>query len=131
MIVRELIPWPQLTRTGIPALRVCRRPIEAGEVTVPVGATLNPEVFPPQIRAQRLRQFYEQRRLEPVHAPVGTRQYYRELQAREQAENAVIEPITPVAAHIVAEELPAVPVAEEATPERPKKRWQRPRPRGR
>jgi hypothetical protein len=129
-MIHELLPWRTLTRTGVPPLKVCRRPIQAGEVTVPVGATLDPEVFPHQIRAERLRQFYEMRRLEPVNPPPDTRQYYRERQAQSEVENAVIEPITPVAAHIVAGGLPTVEVPVEEETARPRgPRWRRPVPR--
>ena len=145
-MIRELIPWTQLTRTGIPPLKVARRPLQLGEVSIPVGEAFNPELFPLQIRAERLRQFYEMRRLEPVNPPVDTRQFYREMRAAQHAQSGAAElvaPIVPVASHIVADrdELPAdelptveVPIAE--LPEAPdietpfkKHRWQRGRPR--
>jgi hypothetical protein len=120
-VIRELIPWSQLTRTGIPALKVARRAIEVGEVTVAVGQTLDPELFPPQIRRERLRQFYEQRRLEPVDPPTDSRQFYRERFDRMQLQ-APLSPITPVASQIVAEDLPSldVPVTEESSKRKPK-----------
>jgi hypothetical protein len=120
-VIRELIPWSQLTRTGIPALKVVRRAIDVGEVTVQVGETFNPELFPAQIRRERLRQFYEQRRLEPVDPPPDSQQFYRERFDRMQLQ-APIAPITPVASQIVAEDLPSldVPVTEEPSKRKPK-----------
>ena len=109
-MIRDLIPWSTLTRLGtIPAMRVIRRPLVVGEVTVPVGAIFDPELFPLQIRKLRLRQFYEQHRLEPVDAPADSRQFYREQLARTQGQEAPIAPITPVASRIIAD-LPAVEV---------------------
>lgn len=109
-MIHELIPWNTLTRLGtIPALKVARRPLVVGEVTVPVGATLDPELFPPQIRRERLRQFYEMRRLELVNPPADSRQYYREQLARMQGQEAPIAPIQPVASRIVAD-LPSIEV---------------------
>lgn len=120
-MIRDLIPWSLLTRMdGIPPLKVARRPIVLGEVVIPVGATLDPELFPLQIRTERLRQFYEMRRLEPVDAPRGSRQFYREELARLQGREVPIAPIQPVASRIVAD-LPAV----EVPPDRPK-----PKPKG-
>ena len=115
-MIYELLPWRTLTRLAVPPLRVTRRDLTVGEVTFPVGATIDPEVFPLQIRKERLRQFYEQRRLEPVNAPPDSRQFYREQRARLQ--EAVIEPIQPVASQIVAD-LPSTPVAPVKNP--PKK----------
>jgi hypothetical protein len=119
-MIRALIPWNVLTRDGIPALKVARRPFavgEVGEAELPVGALFDPELFPPQIRKTRLRQFYEQRRLEPVDAPKDSRQFYLERQARLRGETLPIAPVTPVASRIVAD-LPSVPVA--ASQGRPK-----------
>jgi hypothetical protein len=109
-----------LTREGVPALRVARRPLLVGEVTVPVGQTLDPELIPHPIRALRLRQFYEQRRLEPVNGPLTLRELYEQKRAAAAAQT--IEPVTPVASKIVAGDLPAVPVAEEIPRPRPPKR---------
>lgn len=81
-MIHELIPWRSLTRMGVPALKVTRRDLVLGEIIVPIGTTLDPELFPPHIRAQRLRQFYEQRLLEPVNPPADSRQFYREQLAR-------------------------------------------------
>lgn len=115
-MIHQLVPWFQLTRTGIPPLKVARRPLVVGEVTIPVGATLDPEIFPLQIRTQRLRQFYEARRLEPVNPLPDSQQYYRERFLRlHGGQEAPIAPITPVASKIVAGSLPGVevPVTEE------------------
>jgi hypothetical protein len=118
-MIRNLIPWTELTRTGIPALKVCRRPMVLGEVTIAVGEALDPEVFPLQIRKQRLRQFYEARLLEPVNPLPTSLQFYRERQLARQ--EVPIAPITPVATRIVAEDLPAVEVPVE-TDDAPKRR---------
>ena len=122
-MIRELLPWRTLTRMGIPALKVARRPLVIGEVTIPVGTAFNPELFPLQIRAERLRQFYEARLLEPVDAPTDSRQFYREQLARAQGQEVPVAPIQPVASRIVAD-LPAVevPVAEDPRP--------KPKPKG-
>jgi hypothetical protein len=118
-MIHDLIPWRTLTRTGIPALKVTRRQIVLGEVIVPVGETLDPELLPLQIRRERLRQFYEQRLLEPVSAPKDSRQFYREQLARAQGQEVPITPIQPVASQIVAD-LPAIEVEVEAAKRRPK-----------
>ena len=121
-MIHELIPWNTLTRFGtVPALKVARRPLVIGEVTISVGATFDSELLPPQIRRERLRQFYEMRRLELVDPPRDSRQYFREQLARQQGLEVdfPIEPITPAASKIVAD-LPAVEVPVES-PRRPAK----------
>jgi hypothetical protein len=110
-MIRDLIPWNTLTRTGIPPLKVSRRDLVLGEVIVPVGETLDPELLPMQIRRERLRQFYEQRRLEPVNPPADSRQFFREQLARAQGQEVPITPLQPVASQIVAD-LPAVEVPD-------------------
>jgi hypothetical protein len=116
-MIHELLPWNTLTRfRTVPALKVARRPLVIGDVIVPVGETLDPELFPQAVRMQRLRQFYEMRLLELVDSPADSRQYYREQLARQQGlESAVpIEPVMPVASQIVADlpsvEVPKMPV---------------------
>ncbi|HEY6272623.1 MAG TPA: hypothetical protein VIX19_11605 [Terriglobales bacterium] len=120
-MIHQLIPWNILTRTGvIPPLKVARRDLVLGEVIIPVGTTVDPEVFPLQIRRQRLRQFYEMRLLELVDPPRDSRQFYRERQAPEPVEPP-IAPVTPVASRIVAD-LPGVDVAElDDVPRKPPK----------
>jgi hypothetical protein len=123
-VIHQLVPWNQLTRGGVPALKVSRRPLVVGEVTVGVGEQLNPELFPLQVRGQRLRQFYEQRRLEPVDPLPNSQQYYRDRFERMYGSGeAPIAPITPVASQIVAG-LPVVdvPVEDETPKRRPKGR---------
>jgi hypothetical protein len=118
-MIHELIPWRTLTRLGVPPLKAARRPMVVGEVTVPVGATFNPELFPLRIRAERLRQFYEMRLLEPVDAPPNSRQFYLEQLKRMQGQEVPIAPIQPVASRIVADvDLPAIeiPVVEPPKP---------------
>jgi hypothetical protein len=122
-MIHQLVPWSQLTRAGIPALKVALRPLVVGEVTVGVGQTFDPELFPDQIRTRRLRQFYEMRRLEPVDPQPDSQQYWRERFERLHGQQApIIEPITPVASQIVAEDLPAVevPVEDEPPKRKPK-----------
>lgn len=108
-MIRDLIPWTQLTRTGIPPMKVIRRDLVLGEVVVPVGETLDAELLPPDIRRTRLRQFYEQRLLEPVNAPADSRQFYREQYERMRPGAETIAPITPVASRILAD-LPGIDV---------------------
>lgn len=112
-MIHTLVPWRTLTRGAIPPLKVCRRDLVLGEIIVPVGETLDPELLPMQIRAQRLRQFYEMRLLEPVSPQPNAQQYYREQFVRAHGGAVPISPIQPVASRIVAD-LPAieVPVAE-------------------
>jgi hypothetical protein len=122
-MIHQLMPWALLTRTGIPALKVARRAIEVGEVTVQVGETLNPELFPLNIRAQRLRQFYEMRRLEPVDPAINMQQYHRERFERLHGGGmeVPVQPVMPVAARVVAEEFPTVDVPvdlDDLTPKR-------------
>ena len=85
-------------------MKVIRRPLVLGEVSVPVGQALDPELIPAQIRKTRLRQFYEQRLIEPVDAPTNSRQWYREQLARKQGAVTAetVEPVTPVASQIMA-----------------------------
>ena len=134
-MIHALTPWRLLTRNGIPAFKVMRRPLALGEVTLPVGAALDPELIPHHIRDRRLRQFYEQHRLEPVEPQPDTQQYYRERFERLHGGGAQpIEPITPVATRVVADSITEgtflagvpsvdVPVAEE--PPRPKPKGKR------
>lgn len=120
-MIHELIPWRTLTRLGVPPMKVARRPLVMGEVTIPVGAVLNPEVLPERIRAERLRQFYEMRLLEPVDAPANSRQFYLEQLKRMHGQETPITPIQPVASQVVAD-LPAieVPVVDPPRPKPPK-----------
>lgn len=121
MTIRQLIPWRVLTRTGaIPPFKVARRDLVLGEVTIPVGVTLDPELIPPHIRRERLRQFYEMRRLELVNPPKNAQQYYRDQLAQAVGHiEEPIAPVTPVASRIVAD-LPSVdvPVEPEERPRR-------------
>ena len=116
-MIRDLIPWSALTRLGIPPLKVSRRDLVLGEVIVPVGETFDPELLPMEIRRLRLRQFYEQRLLEPVDAPPDSRQFYIEQLARMQGHETPITPISPVASRIVAD-LPSIDVPDLDSPKR-------------
>lgn len=135
-MIYELIPWRTLTRTGIPPLKVSRRALEAGGVLVQVGETFDPELFPLAIRKERLRQFYEQRRLEPVEPPFNSRQYWRERRGQLGSIPTPALPIVPVASRIVANPLPVVlpdlgiPVPESRDLDRFPQRRGRGRPMG-
>jgi hypothetical protein len=69
-MLSRLKPWPQLTRHGIPAMRVSRRSltvtVDGHSLTLKVGDTFDPTVFPLSVRRTRLRQYYESRLLAPV-----------------------------------------------------------------
>ena len=41
-MIHALVPWRDLTSAGVPSLKVIRRPLEIGEVIVPVGETVDP-----------------------------------------------------------------------------------------
>ena len=74
MITRSLISWPQLTRTGTPQFLVCRRPLLLSGQEFAVGTNLP---FDAVNNRSRLRQLYEQRRIEPVVAPPNSKQAHR------------------------------------------------------
>ena len=79
-MLHDLLTWNKLTRGGTnvpPEFRVVRRPLEVGGTVFAVGATLPDIAFPAAIRRARMRQFYEQRRIEPAIAPPHTRQAHR------------------------------------------------------
>jgi hypothetical protein len=82
----QLIPWTQLTRFGVPdptEFRVIRRPMEIGGVgIVQPGETLPPDAITNRVR---LRQLYEQRRIEPVAIPEGISMVSRARARMEQA----------------------------------------------
>jgi hypothetical protein len=64
-----MVPWSQLTRTGVPQFLVSRRPLLVEGQTFEVGVLIPPNLF---CTRTRLRQMYEQRRIEPVEAPKRT-----------------------------------------------------------
>lgn len=71
MLTHSLVSWVTLIRSGIPEFRVARKPIHS------LGQTLQPgEPIPDELKQNRtrLRQLYEQRVIEPVHAPRGSKQ---------------------------------------------------------
>lgn len=74
MITRSLISWPQLTRTGTPQFLVCRRPLLLSGQEFSVGTHVPHDIVH---NRSRLRQLYEQRRIEPVVAPPNSRQAHR------------------------------------------------------
>ena len=74
MITRSLISWPQLTRTGTPQFLVCRRPLLLSVQEFSVGTHVPHDIVH---NRSRLRQLYEQRRIEPVIAPPNSKQAHR------------------------------------------------------
>ncbi len=81
-MIRSLIPFTQLTRGGVmPQFRVCRLPLVTQGVELSVGEVVAPDTFRDRVR---VRQLYEQRRIEPVVAPKDSRQAARERMETEQ-----------------------------------------------
>ena len=74
MITRSLISWPQLTRTGTPQFLVCRRPLLLSGQEFAVGTHVPSDIVH---NRSRLRQLYEQRRIELVVAPPNSKQAHR------------------------------------------------------
>lgn len=75
MITRSLIPWTQLIRQGVPdQFRVMRHALTLNGREVLPGEIVVPSDF---LNRSRLRQMYEQRKIEPVVAPVGSVQAAR------------------------------------------------------
>jgi hypothetical protein len=73
-LLRSLVPWLRLTRSGIPEMRVARRALVTSGVEIAVGDILPVNAL---CHRSRIRQLYEQRLLEPVVASVGGRQSAR------------------------------------------------------
>jgi hypothetical protein len=82
VIAVNLVPWPLLTRSGIPQFLVARRPLLIEGREYPVGDPLPPAIIPNRVR---LRQLYEQRRLEPVGAHQWSVRALNEARARTQS----------------------------------------------
>ncbi len=57
------LPFTQLTRFGMPQFRVIRRPIEFANELLEVGKPVSSEL---QNHGVRLRQYYDQRRIEAI-----------------------------------------------------------------
>jgi len=126
-VIRSLIPFTQLTRTEMPQFRVTRLPLLLGGSEIAVGEVVAVDAFPNRVR---LRQMYEQRRIEPTIAPKNSRQAARERQEAQRAresESAGSGPVSPVAASVASQDLlrapvqsdfdsPAIPVSEESEP---------------
>lgn len=80
MITRSLIPWTQLIRQGVPdQFRVTRHTLTLNGREVLPGAIVVPSDF---LNRSRLRQMYEQRKIEPVVAPVGSVQAVRPVKEK-------------------------------------------------
>lgn len=73
-MIRSLIPWTQLTRHGVPDFTVIRRAMLVHGVEVAIGSAVPAEITG---HRSRLRQLYEQRKIEPTIAPVGSKQAHR------------------------------------------------------
>ena len=63
----SLLTFRELTRSGIPAFRVCRVPLVTQGVEIAVGAVIAPDTF----SRTRVQQLYEQRMIAPVSADGG------------------------------------------------------------
>ena len=78
-MIRSLVPYHELTRgltfgaSDFPQFRVCRTPLSTQDITVGVGEVVPADLF----GRTRLRQLYEQRRIEPAIAPRNTKQAMR------------------------------------------------------
>jgi hypothetical protein len=117
MLVKSLMPWPQLTRNGIPEFRVIRRPLTLSGRVFEVGETVP---FKCVTNRHRLRQFYQQRLVEPVNLPPGTKQAalkaFAEKQARAQQPAPAPVAVSSAAAPVPVSVIPSVevPVAQES-----------------
>ena len=115
-MLHSLIPWSQLTRTGIPVFRAVRRDIVTGGRIVVVGEEVPADLFSSR---HRMRQLYEQRLIEPTTVPPGSRQLMRER----MAVNTAASTMAAAEAEAEAEKLvgegtrdlnfPSIPIAEE------------------
>jgi len=104
-VIRSLIPFTQLTRTEMPQFRVTRLPLLLGGSEIAVGEVVAVDAFPNRVR---LRQMYEQRRIEPTVAPKNSKQAARERQEAQRARELESPgPVSPVA---VPQALPLAPV---------------------
>jgi len=100
-MVHSLIPWTQLTRFSTPDFRVVRRELLVHGEVVPIGADVPAEIVGNPVR---LRQLYEQRAIEPVEAPKGSLQEYRDRKT-------VTVPLS-VTTAVMDLDLPAIPMEE-------------------
>ena len=113
-MLHSLIPWSQLTRTGIPVFRAVRRDIVTGGRIVVVGEEVPADLFSSR---HRMRQLYEQRLIEPTTVPPGSRQLMRERMAVNTAASttaaAEAEAEKPVGEGARDLNFPSIPIAEE------------------
>ena len=111
-MLHSLIPWSQLTRTGIPVFRAVRRDIVTGGRIVVVGEEVPADLFSSR---HRMRQLYEQRLIEPTTVPPGSRQLMRERMAVNTAAStmAAAEAEKPVGEGTRDLNFPSIPIAEE------------------
>ncbi len=131
-MVRSLIPFTQLTRTGVmPQFRVCRLPLVTQGVELSVGEVVAPDTFRDRTR---FRQLYEQRRIEPVVAPKDSRQAARERMERANVQRGLSSPVAAQSATQSAPmfDSPSIPVEEDGVEEEQayRERFDKPRPSG-
>ena len=124
-MIHSLISWPQLTRTGTPQFRVCRRALTMSGREFAIGTSLPVDAVH---NRSRLRQLYEQRRIEPVIAPPNSKQAHRPpttlsapaVSALARVEGAVptsgSTPPTPVSKSVPAAPVPVSDLPFESTP---------------
>lgn len=112
-MIRSLIPFTQLTRLGVPPeFRVTRLPLLLDGIEIAVGDIVSPQSFPNRVR---LRQMYEQRRIEPLVAPKDSRQEARERMERANRERLAASTLPPVSQSTnLPFDSPAVPAVEAA-----------------
>ena len=110
-MIHSLIPFTQLTRTQMPQFRVCRLPLLLDGAEIEVGEIVAVDSFPNRVR---LRQMYEQRRIEPTIAPKNSRQAAQEKQARERA-TRLSDAGTALLTEVF--ESPFIPLVEDQFPE--------------
>ena len=114
MRMRNLLPWPQLTRQGgIPPMRVIRKPLSLAGQTLSPGTPLGSYVC--SANRVKLRQLYEQRAIEPIAAPAGTVQAHKERMLRTgQMQSA--KPVTPVSGRKRGHTPPTLPTPPALSP---------------
>ena len=107
MITVNLIPWPKLVRGGVPEFRIARQPLTLNGTTYQQGEMVPHSAFRDRTR---LRQMYEQRRIEPAQPVPGMRN--RPLAIRRVIQP---EPETDIRAGVGGEAVPeiAIPVDEQ------------------
>lgn len=104
--LRSLTPWKKLTRTGLPAFRVSRRPIVTLGQTFEIGALLPLDAV---LSKTRFRQMYEQRYIEVASDEKASAQPHPKQQHRSVPVSVAIPPALP---SLLPPVVVAVPVVE-------------------